>query len=376
MNTPSHDVAWINAQVFEHLNLGVNIWHIGVPGDPTSIRLVRMNPAAERLTGRRAVDYAGGLLLDIHPSKNAAAIAARFLEVAATQRPVYLTDQRFKIEHRELMWLRVRVLPLSDRYIATVYSNVADQIDAAHNLALRTEALERSNRELEEFAGAVSHDLREPLRKVVAFGGRLNQGAKGSLDARSQDYLQRMVGAATRMQHLIDDLLTLSRVRAMGRPFVETPMDTIVAGVLDDLEVLIEQTGGSVTVGPLPKVRCDPTQVRQLVQNLVGNALKFHKPGEPPKVRIEELPGRKAGVVGFVVTDAGIGFEPRFANQIFGVFQRLHGRTAYEGSGVGLAVCKRIVERHGGQIVASSAPETGTRFEVYLPAATSAAVDA
>ena len=373
MNTPSHDVAWINAQVFEHLNLGVNIWHVDIPGDPNAIRFVTMNPAGERITGQRAVDCAGRLLIDIHPSKNAGAIAAQFLHVAETQRPVYLTDQRFKMANRELMWLRVRVLPLSDRYIATVYSNVADQIDAARNLALRTEALERSNHELEEFAAAVSHDLREPLRKIVAFGGRLNQGAKGRLDARSKDYLQRMVGAATRMQHLIDDLLTLSRVRAMGRPFVETPMDKIVAGVLEDLEVLIEQTGGRVTVGPLPKVRCDPTQVRQLVQNLVGNALKFHKPGEPPQVRIEELLGQRSGVVAFVVTDAGIGFEPRFANQIFGVFQRLHGRSAYEGSGVGLAVCKRIVERHGGRIVASSAPDTGTRFEVHLPAASSSA---
>lgn len=361
---------WAQETLLKQLLVGVTIWHVEQGVEEATLRFVYSNPAGERLTGQASADCLNLRMSEVYGDAARATYAPFFLRAMTQGEPVELDDVVHTLPDGEQVQLRIRLLSLGDGYVASEYSNVAAQVATTHDLARRTQALMRSNRELEEFAAAVSHDLREPLRKVVAFGRRLHSRAQGGLDDRSEDYLQRMVGAAERMQQLIDDLLTLSRVRVMGRAFVERPMAIIVAGVLDDLEVLIEQTGGQVTVGLLPRVSCDPTQVRQLVQNLVGNALKFHKPNEAPQVRIEQILCDDEGWVGFVVEDDGIGFETRFADQIFGLFQRLHGRTAYPGSGLGLAVCKRIVERHGGRIIASSTLGHGARFEVYLPAET------
>ena len=233
--------------------------------------------------------------------------------------------------------------------------------------------LERSNQDLEQFAYAASHDLQEPLRKVLAFGSLLEQECGDKLEGDERQYMDRMLNATRRMRTLITDLLMYSRVATRGKTFASVDMNETVRGVLSDLETRIGETGATVDVADLPVIEADPTQMRQLMQNLIGNALKFHRDGELPHVKVYA----DAGVTGggdtpeshcrIVVEDNGIGFEAKFVERIFGVFQRLHGRHEYSGSGIGLAVCRRIAERHGGTIAAEGKPGEGSTFTVTLP---------
>jgi light-regulated signal transduction histidine kinase (bacteriophytochrome) len=225
--------------------------------------------------------------------------------------------------------------------------------------------LERNNRELQDFAYVASHDLQEPLRKIQAFGDRLKVQSAAALDEKGLDYLGRMQAAAGRMQTLINDLLTFSRVTTKAQPFARTDLAQVTRDVLADLEVLLEKSGGQVTVGELPVVDADPTQMRQVLQNLIGNALKFHRPDAPPRVQVSAVIDGEVCQV--VVADNGIGFDEKYLDRIFTPFQRLHGRGVYEGTGIGLAVVRKIVERHGGAVTARSAPGSGANFIVTLP---------
>jgi PAS domain S-box-containing protein len=238
--------------------------------------------------------------------------------------------------------------------------------------------LARSNRELEQFASVASHDLQEPLRKIQAFGDRLQAKCGEALGEQGRDYLGRMRNAAARMQTLINDLLTFSRVTMTERPFVRVDLGQLAREVVSDLEGRIQDTGGRVEVGDLPTVDADPLQMRQLLVNLIGNGLKFHQPGEAPIVKVEgkTLAGMDPAsdrdlasnnVCEITVADNGIGFEEIYRDRIFEVFQRLHGRNEYEGTGMGLAICKTIVERHAGCITARSTPGQGAIFVVTMP---------
>ncbi len=238
--------------------------------------------------------------------------------------------------------------------------------------------LKRSNAELEQFAYVASHDLQEPLRKIQAFGDRLKAKYGNALNDRGSDYLKRMQNAAKRMQTLINDLLTFSRVSTRTQPFTQVDLSNVVQKTLSNLETFIEQTEGCVEVGNLPTIDADLTQMHQLMQNLISNALKFHRKEEAPFVKIHgQLIKRQeqqlAGVLPadeycqIVVEDNGIGFDEKYLDRIFGVFQRLHGRGDYEGTGIGLANCRKIVERHSGSITAKSTPEKGSTFIVTLP---------
>jgi PAS domain S-box-containing protein len=229
---------------------------------------------------------------------------------------------------------------------------------------LAEERLRQSNSELEQFASVAAHDLQEPLRKIQAFGDRLQTRSAATLDEQGRNYLDRMLGSAGRMRTLISDLLTFSRISTKGQSFVPVDLNKIAHEVISDLEVRISQTRGRVDIGPLPTVQADPLQMRQLLQNLIGNALKFRKPDEPPLVTVS---GKRAGAFyEITVRDNGIGFEEIYLDRIFQVFQRLHGRQEYEGTGMGLAICRKIAERHGGTITASSAPGAGATFIVKL----------
>lgn len=238
--------------------------------------------------------------------------------------------------------------------------------------------LERSNRELEQFAYVASHDLQEPLRKIQTFSDRLQMKSKGRLDEEGQECVERMHHAAARMQVLIDGLLTLSRVTTKGQDFVPVDLAKITQEVISDLEVPIAKAGGRVETENLPTIQADPLQMRQLLQNLIGNGLKFHRLDEPPVVRVSGRyvagkEGRSTVRPGageqcrILVEDNGIGFDEKHAERIFGVFQRLHPRDVFPGTGIGLAICRRIVERHGGTIAARSTPGKGSTFEVLLP---------
>jgi PAS domain S-box-containing protein len=255
---------------------------------------------------------------------------------------------------------------------------IAERSRAEARAQAATVELARSNEELEKFAYVASHDLQEPLRKIQAFGDRLIKKYRELLGPDGQEYVDRMKDSATRMRTLIDDLLSFSRVTTKAQPFASVELTPLVNDVLSDLEMRIAQTGGKIDVGDLPTIAADPMQMRQLFQNLIANALKFHKPGAPPEVTVRAVPWLRlsgesppppAGA-GYRITvaDNGIGFETEYADRVFEVFQRLHGRGEYEGTGIGLAICRKIVQRHGGTIVAQSRPGEGTTFIIDLPA--------
>jgi len=260
----------------------------------------------------------------------------------------------------------------NDRVVGRVvlFKDITERKRSAEALVRKADELARSNAELEQFAFVASHDLQEPLRKIRSFGDRLKTKCAAILTEESADYLARMQNASARMQTLINDLLTFSRVISRTEPFVTVDLAQVTREVLSDLEVRIEKTGATVEVGELPQIDADPMQMRQLLQNLIGNALKFHPPEGKPKVQVrsEIFDGGWDGpLCQLTVQDNGIGFEEKYLDRIFAVFQRLHGRQEYEGTGIGLAVCRRIVDRHKGRITAKSQPGEGATFIIHLP---------
>jgi PAS domain S-box-containing protein len=227
--------------------------------------------------------------------------------------------------------------------------------------------LARSNQELQDFAYVASHDLQEPLRKIQAFGDLLESEYKDVL-GEGAEYLTRMRGAASRMSILIQDLLAFSRVSTKPQQIDQIDLNVIVKGVVSDLETRIAENQGAIILSKLPAVWADPTHMRQLFQNLIGNALKFHQQGVPPKVSVSLKPrGKNDKYYEIHVKDNGIGFDEKYLDRIFSVFQRLHGRDTYEGTGIGLAVCRKIVERYGGKIDAKSKLNVGSTFIIKLP---------
>ena len=232
--------------------------------------------------------------------------------------------------------------------------------------------LERSNAELQDFAYVASHDLQEPLRKIQTFGSRLETRYGAALDDRGQDYLARMISAAARMQALIEDLLAFSRVTTRAQPFEMVDLNRTAADALRNLETAVTQTNAQIELDDLPAIEADSTQMQQLFQNLLGNAIKFHKEDAPPQVRVysqlRPSAGQTCGEWQIFVEDNGIGLDEKYVDRIFDVFQRLHPRTRYPGSGVGLAICRKIVERHHGRLAVRSQPGEGATFIVTLPA--------
>lgn len=259
--------------------------------------------------------------------------------------------------------------------IVCVAQDITELKSANERLRKFSNELQRSNKELEQFAYIASHDLQEPLRKIKAFGERLNAKIGNMLDAQNRDYLERMQNAAERMEGLINGLLTFSRITTNAQPFVSVDLKKVAKDVISDLEVRLEQTHGRIEVDSLPVIDADPLQMRQLFQNLFSNALKFHKKDESPVVKVYGKPLKDASDIVFsdnefyqiIVEDNGIGFDEKYLDRIFGVFQRLHSRGEYEGSGIGLAVCRKIVERHGGTITAKSSVGQGAMFIAALP---------
>lgn len=229
--------------------------------------------------------------------------------------------------------------------------------------------LERSNAELESFASIASHDLQEPLRKIRMMGERLASVSESELGEQGRDYLGRMIRAGDNMHRLIRDLLAFSRVGMRAEGFRVVSLIEPVRDVLSTLELLIEETGAEIELGELPEAEVDESQMRQLFQNLIGNALKFRRAGETPRVAIEGglVESGSGPLVRLEVRDNGIGFDEQYHDRIFQIFQRLHGKTEFEGTGIGLAICKKIVDRHDGRISARSRIGEGTTFIVELP---------
>jgi signal transduction histidine kinase len=239
------------------------------------------------------------------------------------------------------------------------------RLQSTNELLRRAAELSRSNAELEQFASIASHDLQEPLRKVQTFAAQLTANEREHLSEQGQDFLRRMSDAAGRMRGLIDDLLAFSRVSTQGHPFTTVNLGHVIAQVLLDLEGSIDEAGAEVTIGLMPTIEADPLQMRQLLQNLIGNALKFRRPGVTAEVHVSAHVA--SHIAELTIQDNGIGFDDRYATRIFRAFERLHGSRIYPGTGIGLALCRKIAERHHGTITATGALEQGATFTVRLP---------
>ena len=250
-------------------------------------------------------------------------------------------------------------------FLQSIVRDISERKQAEEKLSQAMTELTRSNEELEKFAYVASHDLQEPLRMVSSFVQLLGKRYKGKLDQDADDFINFAVDGANRMQILITDLLAYSRVGRRGKKFIETSCEAALDRALFNLQAVIERSGAVVTRDLLPEVMGEGSQLTQLFQNLIGNAVKFCKDRTP---RIHISAERKKNEWVFSVRDNGIGIEPEYSERIFSIFQRLHGRQEYQGTGIGLAICRKVVERHGGRIWVESEPGSGSTFYFTIPA--------
>ena len=346
-------------------------------------RYLRVNAAyAQHLGLSKAEEAIGRSGAEFYPAQLAQNYGKDDRTVVETGTPQLDKEEPSLTRDGREIWVETTKVPLRDQTgnllgLVVVSSDITQRREKDERLRHFAQALQRSNDELQNFASVASHDLQEPLRKIQAFGDRLRSRSNG-LSENERDYVSRMMDAAGRMQTLIQDLLKLSRVTTRALPFESCDLNEIVRGVLRDLEVKISATGARVTVGDLPMIEGDLTQLRQLLQNLIANAIKFQRPGAQPQVWVtartygnwnSELPEIPRGgeLCEIKVQDNGIGFDAQFAEQIFSPFKRLHTRAEYDGRGIGLSGCRKITDRHHGRIVAQSSEGQGATFIVTLP---------
>jgi PAS domain S-box-containing protein len=339
-------------------------------------RMRVVNPAARAMFGYAESEILGKKIDTLEYVDPEASIS-RTLQDMLRRAPIRDEERLFRRKGGERIDVSISVSSLHEPEVVggavVIVRDIRARKRAEEELRAFTVKLQQSNRELEDFAYVASHDLQEPLRKIQAFGDRLKQRYGEVLTGEGVDYLNRMQSAAGRMQALINDLLAFSRVTTQAHPFTAVDLAAVAGEVVHDLEIRIHQAGGEVVIGALPTIEADALQMRQLLQNLVSNALKFHRPEVPPRV---EVSGKiSAAHAQLVVSDNGIGFDEKYADRIFTLFERLHGRGTYEGTGIGLAICRKIAQRHGGDIRARSTPGEGASFIVTLPVKQSGLVD-
>ena len=281
----------------------------------------------------------------------------------------------FDVDHvfpgigRKVMLLNARLVSPGanvPRMILLAIEDVTERRRIDHELAVQRREMQRSNTALNAFAAVASHDLQEPLRKILAFGERLAIAAGPALDPTARGYLDRMISSASRMRVLITDLLAYAQVTTRSHPFSRVDLREVGREVMTDLETSITNAKGRIEIGELPVLDADPVQMRQLLQNLISNACKYHQTGVPLVIRVsaQHLDGNR---IALAVSDNGIGFDKQYAERIFGMFERLHGRNQYDGSGIGLAICRSIAEHHAGTISATGTLGGGATFTVILP---------
>ncbi|MGE5224828.1 MAG: sensor histidine kinase, partial [Omnitrophica WOR_2 bacterium] len=351
------------ANVLENINDAVIVTDL-------SFRITSWNKGAEHTYGWKAEEVIGKPAKEVLRSEISSEQRAAIYTGLSEGVPAVTELVQYTREDRKLI-ISGYTLPLKNAqgeiagYVA-VNQDITERKRAETGLKTYAAQLERSNRDLQDFAYIASHDLQEPLRKVRLFGERLKASTGPGLDEKGLDYINRMQNAAERMQKMIEDLLSYSRVTTRAQPHRKVDLSQVVAEVLSDLDIRIEQTHGQIEVGSLPVIEAEPLQMRQLFQNLIGNALKFHKRDAPPVVRVQSktLPGNRVEIT---VEDNGIGIAKENIDMLFQLFRRLHGRSEYEGNGIGLSICRRIVERHNGTISARSEPGKGSTFIIILP---------
>ncbi|GAA4417547.1 hypothetical protein GCM10023187_50040 [Nibrella viscosa] len=353
-------------------------------GKIIDFRYVLQNEANRRRVNRTDEQLLGHTMLEFFPDVATNGLLDKYIAVVETGVP-FREDVEYDYGQGK-GWYNLSVVKRDDGMVLTVMDKTAEkraeeklranqrQLEAAN------EELRRSNENLQSFAYVASHDLQEPLRKIQAFGDLLVSQYVSTIPAEGQDLIRRMQSASARMSGLIQDILAYSRISTHGQPFAPVSLTEVLQQVEGDLMPVITQTNAVLAIDRLPVVWGDTSQLWQLFNNLLGNALKFTQPGEPPSVQVsarslqgQELPPalqqRSEPVWWEIsVSDNGIGFEEKHQERIFQIFQRLHGRSQYPGSGIGLAICRRVVERHQGLLTASSRPGQGATFRIYLPA--------
>jgi PAS domain S-box-containing protein len=339
-------------------------------------RVTYVNDKLCRMIGYTKSDVIGRSVLEFFDEENQRILEAQIEKRSRGERSSYEIEYRAK-DGRRIPTL-VSGSPIYDEqghYSGSIFAltDITVLKRAEQKLKAYTSRLELVNSELQEFAFVAAHDLQEPLRKIQAFGNRLRNKCEASLEEDGCDYLRRMESAANRMQTLLHGLLGYSRVATRAEAFVPVDLTRAASDAVSDLELTIELAEGKVEIDSLPVIDADPPQMQQLMQNLIGNALKYSREGIKPVIKIY---GAVEGeICRIFVEDNGIGFDEKYLERIFKPFQRLHGRSAYEGIGMGLAICRKVVERHGGAITARSTPGQGSTFIVSLPIRQSAAED-
>ncbi len=347
-------------------------------------------------TGTTYADVEGWKWQQVHHPDHLARVVEKFEKALESGT---LWEDTFPLRRHDgvYRWFLSRAMPIKDekgeivRWLGT-NTDVTEQMQAreAEGKAIREQAarqaaeereeqirlvaaeLQRSNRELQDFAYVASHDLQEPLRRISAFADLLRLDYGSALDEQAQHYMGRIQNSALRMSQLIRDLLAFSRIATKATPLEPVDLNVTLGNVVADMDIRLAETGGCIEVDTLPTVQADPTQMHQLFQNLIGNALKFYRPGVPLRVQVRcymEDPATPSSRSFYRITveDNGIGFDTRYLDRIFTPFQRLHTKAEYEGTGIGLAICRRIVERLRGTLTAESTPGSGSTFILRLP---------
>jgi len=333
-------------------------------------RVASWNKGAERIKGYRAEEIVGQHFSRFYKSADIAnGKPTRELQVATSEGRFEDEDWRLRKDGSQF-WANVVVTALRDASgkingFVKITRDLTARKQVEDELKRYAEELKRSNQELEQFAYVASHDLQEPLRTVSSFSQLLARRYQGKLDADADEFIAFVVEGATRMQTLINDLLAFSRIGTRGDPLVLVDWGKLFQAAKENLEVAIAESGAVITNDPLPALVADQTQLTQLFQNLFSNAIKFRRREEAPRIHVSAV--SEDGTWQFSVRDNGIGIAAQYFDRIFIVFQRLHGREEYSGTGIGLAICKKIVERHGGRMWVESEPGTGSTFHFTIP---------
>lgn len=330
-------------------------------------RIVRVNPAARGMLNRPNERLVGHLLAEFVAPASVDRLAEALSTASTSGAPTApVALEGMAVDGGVAPWelVAARSPEGSPGHLLVVLVDRASRDRLVAALAERGAQLSRSNRDLQEFTHAASHDLQEPLRMISSYTELVERRYRGRLDAEAEEFLTFAREGAVRLQRLLDDLLSYSRIDSQGHPFVPFSMNDSLAAALANLRVAVTESEASVDVGDLPEVEGDAVQMIQLFQNLVGNALKF-RGAAPPRIVVR---GQVDGPdVEYSVADNGLGIPPEYREKVFVIFQRLHRREEYPGTGLGLAICKRIVERHGGTIWVEGAPSTGSTFRFRLP---------
>jgi len=339
-------------------------------GDIIDFNCDMVNHVAANIVDKKTADMLGKTLLNLFPGNKDSGLFDEYINVVLTAKP-FQTVVYYNHDEMEI-WFSISAVKNMDGFIVT-FSDISEIKSDEQLLINKQKALEEANDDLEQFAYIASHDLQEPLRKIRAFGDRLDAGYADKLDDKGQDYIARMRSASARMQTLIDDLLKFSRATRSPKEMSQVDLNEVLSVVKDLLFEPIQETNALISKDPLPTILGNESQMIQLFQNILSNSLKYASVNTPAQITISVtdtvLSHNKVATPFWLISikDNGIGFGNEHKDKIFEIFQRLHGRTEYAGTGIGLAICAKIVSHHEGFIAAQSEPGQGAEFLIHLP---------